>query len=84
MASISDCEILSPPVLPPEFTSEPEDVSSFPGESVTLTCKGYGSPDPDILWSKIDDDDDDDDGDEFDEIRDNSDYDVGKNTLTIK
>ena len=39
-------------LAPPEFTINPRNAIAIKGENVTLRCKVYGNPVPDIKWTK--------------------------------
>ncbi|KAF2350175.1 Fibronectin type III [Trinorchestia longiramus] len=39
--------------MPPEFEEHPQDSLVLEGDSVTLKCDAYGSPDPHITWHKL-------------------------------
>ncbi|XP_068759297.1 fibroblast growth factor receptor 4-like isoform X2 [Montipora capricornis] len=57
LASNSEGNLTSSPVTltvhsPPEFTINPRNAIAIKGENVTLRCKVYGNPVPDVKWTK--------------------------------
>lgn len=41
------------PALPPEWVTEPDNVTVLEGDAATLECAAYASPNPNMTWVRL-------------------------------